>query len=261
MEQTLHNKKYPKSINGYKCVGPCYGKNTSIIHPIYFNTIATNKNNYFCPTNEWFYKDKSNNIQRFQIDECKIEDANKNDTSTNFVYENLLIPYTNFDELSFLDTYYNINTFNNALDWVTENNTSPINTRQRIFDLAYEAFKNTFDIIDFNDSRIIDFFINLIKIKYLDDFSMHFFKYIEINNGEIKIKNNTNYKSNTETQETLIIKQNFILKYILTIENLTNFINNYFRKKQEEKNIDYPSETIINKFAIYLIGNIKKTFN
>jgi hypothetical protein len=259
MEQTIHNKKYPKSIYGYKCVGPCYKKNTSIIHPIYFNTITTDKMDYFCPTNEWFYKNKSNNIERFQIDKCKAEDANKFDKNIN--YENLLIPYTNFDELSFLDTYYNIDTFNNALDWITENNTTPINTRQRIFDLAYEAFKNTFDIIDFNDSRIVDFFINLIKIKYLDDFSMNFFKYIMINKDEIKIINNTNYKSDMETQESLIIKQNFILKYILTIENLTNFINNYFRKKQEEKTIDYPSEIIINKFVIYLIGNIKKTFN
>lgn len=255
MEETIHNKKYQKSSHGYQCVGPCYKKNTKIIHPIYFNYITDKKHDFFCPTNEWIYKDNFNNLDRYYIDECKNETKNKDDNIINLLY-----PYTNFDELSFLDTYYNISTFGQALEWIENNKNLPINTIQRIFDLSFEAFKYTFDIIDFNDTRIVDFFINLIKNKYFDTFCMNFFKYIIIKNNIVSIENDTNYKYENETEENITIKQNFILKHILTIENLTNFINIFFRKKQEDKTIDYPSEIVINKFILYLIGNIKKTF-
>jgi hypothetical protein len=254
MEDSKHYNNYPKSLQGYQCIGPCYKKNTKIIHPLYLNIITNDKDDYFCPTNEWIHKDNKGNLQRFYTDKCNNDITKKRDIN------DLLYPHTNFDELSFIDTFYNINNFSDALDWISENKSSPISTKQRIFDLSLQAFKDSFDIFNFNDTRIVDFLINLIKEKYLDTFSINFLKYIHIIKDEVIIKYDKDYNYNNETKESIIIKQNFIIKHILTIENMTSFINIYFTKKQETNTMEYPSEIIINKFILYLISNIKKTF-
>lgn len=256
MEQTSHNKIYPKSLLGYQCVGPCYKKNTKIVHPIYFNIVQNDKQD-FCPTNEWVFKYNSGNLQRFYIDKCNIT----NNEKPNF--NDLLYPYTNFDEMVFLDSFYNINNFGQTLEWIENNKNLPINSKQRIFDLSLKAFRNEFDIINFNDTRLVDFLIELVKKKYLDVFCIDFLKYIMIENNKVIIKYNKIYKYEDETDESIIIKQNFILKHILTIENITNFINIYFRKledNEEQEIIKYPSEILINKLILFIIGNIKKTF-
>ena len=256
MEETIHNKKYSKSLNGYQCVGPCYKKNSKIIHPIYFNVVQNTKDD-FCPTNEWVYKNNTGNIQRFYIDKCNMD----NNKYQNFY--DLLYPYTNFDELVFLDSFYNINDLNQTFEWIENNKNLSINTKQRIFDLSLKAFKNNFDIFNFNDTRLVDFIIELIKNKYFDSFSIEFFKYIIIKNETVSIEMNENYKYDKETNESIIIKQNFILKYILTIENITNFINIYFRKPESNDELEiikYPSEILIDKLILFIIGNIKKTF-
>jgi hypothetical protein len=257
MEETIHNKKYSKSLHGYQCVGPCYKKNNKIIHPIYFNVVQNTRDD-FCPTNEWIYENNTGNIQRFYIDECNINNNNK---FQNFY--DLLYPYTNFDELVFLDSFYNINDFNQTFEWIENNKNLSINTKQRIFDLSLKVFKNNFDIFNFNDTRLVDFIIDLIKNKYFDSFSIEFFKYITIKNEKVSIEMNENYKYDKETNENIIIKQNFILKHILTIENITNFINIYFRKIESNDEMDiikYPSEILIDKLILFIIGNIKKTF-
>ena len=53
MEQYLHNKRYPTSNSGLQCVGPCYKKNTKIIHPIYSH-VVTDLHNSFCPVAEYY---------------------------------------------------------------------------------------------------------------------------------------------------------------------------------------------------------------
>ncbi len=256
MEQTMHNNKYPKSAQGYQCIGPCYKKNTKIIHPIYLNVITNDKNDFFCPTNEWIYRDSADNLQKFYTDKCDNKTLQINNVN------DLLYPHTNFDELSFLDTFYNINNFSEALEWIEDNKTVPINSKQRIFDLALEAFRQVLDITDmsdFNDTRIVDFLLHLIKNKYLDTFCFDFFKYIIIQKENVLIKYDNNYNYKNETDESIIIKQNFVIKHILTIQNMTNFVNQYFKRKQDEIIMEYPSEAIINKFTLYLISNIKKS--
>lgn len=262
MEQTVHNKKFQKSLHGYQCVGPCYKKNTKIFHPIHLNVIERNDND-FCPTNEWIHKDSFGNLKRYHTDQCDIN-VNKNKNI------DILHPYTNFDELAFLDTFYDINNFSEMLDWMDNNKTLSIHTRQRIFDLSIQAFSSSFDIFDYNNTKIVDFLIELIKNKYLDVFSVEFFKYISIeelknndqeSNKSVIFKYDKNYDIKNETSDTIIIKQNFIIKHIITIQNMTNFVDTYFRKKKYEEiknNIEYPSKNIIDKFILFIIGNIKK---
>ena len=80
--------------------------------------------------------------------------------------------------------------------------------------------------------------------------------YININNKIVELK----YNDKKETDETIVIKTNYINKNILTIENVTNFISNYFRSSNKEIRMQSQSEIMVNKFINFIIGNIKKTF-
>jgi hypothetical protein len=254
MEQYMNNKKYPKSSSGKQCVGPCYKKNTKIIHPMYLDIITDNYNNAFCPVAEWTKVNKeSGKLERYQIDKCNEPTDHVN--STEHGSYDLLYPYVDFNEEIFLELFYNINKFSDAIQWIDDNKHVPIESKQRIFDLALDAYGSSFDIMETSDTRIVDFILNLLKTKYLNNVVRELLKYIIINNQIAELK----YNDKKETDETIIIKTNYIVKNILTIENVTSFISNYFRSYKEIR-MQSHSEIIVNKFIIYIIGNIKKTF-
>ena len=254
MEQYINNKKYPKSSSGKQCVGPCYKKNTKIIHPIYLDIITDNYNDAFCPVAEWT-RTNNNKVEKYQIDKCDEETykKNKNDFTTTY---DLLYPYVDFNEEIFLELFYNINKFSDAIQWIEDNKNLPIDSKQRIFDLALDAFGSNLDIIETSDTRIVDFIFNLFKIKFFNNVVTALLKYININNKIVELK----YNDKKETDETIVIKTNYINKNILTIENVTNFISNYFRSSNKEIRMQSPSEIMVNKFINFIIGNIKKTF-
>jgi hypothetical protein len=258
MEQYIPKNKYSKSNSGLQCVGPCYKKNTKIIHPIYLNVVTDNQNS-FCPTAEWINKDNDGKETKYYIDKCtNITNIKESEHITSY---DLLYPFVDFDEHTFLVRFYNINKFNDAIQWIEDNKHTPINSRQRIFDLGLDAFGSTFDIMEIGDTRTVDFLLQLIKLKYLNKFVMALMKYININQKKdiVKLYDDKNYNEESETDESIIIKTNYINKNILTFENLSNFILSYFRKEYKEQRINSPSEIMINKFLTYTNDNIKKT--
>jgi hypothetical protein len=256
MEQYNINKKYPKSTSGKQCVGPCYKKNTKIIHPMYLSIITDTHNDAFCPVAEWTKTDKdSGKIQRFHVDKCN-EYTHKENTSEYATSYDLLYPYVDFNEEIFLQLFYNINNFSEAIQWIEDNKHTPIDSRQRIFDLSIDAFGHSFDIIETSDTRIVDFLLNIIKTKFLNKVVIQLFRFVNINSDIVELKAN----DKKENDDSIIIKTNYIVKNLLTIENVTNFISNYFRTQYKESRMQYHTEIIIDKFTIYIIGNIKKTF-
>ena len=258
MEHNIINKKYPKSTSGKQCVGPCYKKNTKIIHPMYLSIITDTHNDAFCPVAEWTKTDKdSGKIQRFHVDKCN-EYTHKESTSEHATSYDLLYPYVDFNEEIFLQLFYNINNFSEAIQWIEDNKHSPIDSRKRILDLSIDAFGHSFDIMETSDTRIVDFILNIIKTKYLNKIIVSLVKYVNINSDKdiVELK----YNDKKETNESIIIKTNYIVKNLLTIENVTNFISNYFRIQYKEARMQSHTEIIIDKFIIYIIGNIKKTF-
>ena len=131
-------------------------------------------------------------------------------------------------------------------------------SRQRIFDLSIDAFGKAFDIMETSDTRIVDFILLLFKTTYLNKIVVEILKYLSIDNDKkfIEIKKN----DKKETDESIIIKTNYINKHIITLENVTNFISNYFRTTHTELRMQSHCEIITNKFIIYITENIKKTF-
>jgi hypothetical protein len=260
MEQL--SKKYPKSIYGKQCVGICYKKNTKIVHPIY-SRVVTKLDTSFCPVAE-FYEKENGKLIRKDIDECN-ENIQKKDYIFNDI--DLLYPYVDFNSQIFLNICYNINNFSNGLQWIIDNNYKSIDTRERIFNLLIDAYSETIDIIEISDNRIVDFFNILIKSKYTYMLKK-LFRYIVIEKDSVfidekhmKKTENIQIKEKSETNESIIIKTNYILKNIVTTNNITNFLSKYFKDKIAASLEKTYSEQMIEKFVIYLNDNIKKTFS
>ncbi len=251
-----HNKKYQKSSSGIQCVGPCYKKNTKIIHPIYLSIVTDEHNDAFCPTAEWTNVDKSGKSKKLYVDKCNEPSKIGSDYITT---HDLLYPYVNFDEYNFLEVFYNIHKFSDAIQWIEDNNFTPINSRQRIFDLAIDAYGGNIDIIETSDTRVVDFIHNLIKTKYINNIAIPLFRFISIKDKIVEMKKEKPTEDK-ETNETIVIKTNYIIKNIITIENLTNFLSSYFRSDYHANKLGSSSEQLINKFTSYIIGNIKKSF-
>ena len=262
MEQYKNNNnKYPKSTSGKQCVGPCYKKNTKIIHPMYLKIVTESLNNTFCPVAEYTNVNKTTGkIEKYHVDECAEQTfKSSNPNNLNYITSNdLLYPFVDFNEEIFLKLFYNINKFSDSIQWIEDNKHTPMKSRQRIFDLSIDAFGNTFDIMETSDTRIVDFILLLFKTSYLNKIVVELLKYLTIDNDKkfIEIKKN----DKKETDESIIIKTNYINKHIITLENVTNFISNYFRTEHKELRMQSHCDIITHKFIIYIIENIKKTF-
>jgi len=128
---TKYIKKYPKSDKGYQCVGPCYNKYVTSIHPITFDVITSNKP--YCPVNGFqkFYPSENKFKITYQ-DTCKNEDGETQLDKNEEIYNNLL-PYMDFNIKDFLFQFYEIYTFEDGISWISNNSSINIKTRIRIF--------------------------------------------------------------------------------------------------------------------------------
>ena len=98
--------KYPKSKSGMQCVGPCYKPNTYIMHPITLEYI-TDKNNIFCPVQEW-HDTSPDGITIHITDVCAGFTYDKNKDTADDIETNIIVPYIDFNKTHFLKIYYNI---------------------------------------------------------------------------------------------------------------------------------------------------------
>jgi hypothetical protein len=206
---------FPTSDNNYKCIGPCYEKNTNIIHPTKLIHV-NNKKFSFCPIND----DKL-------IDVCS--KPTHNEDICNYIY----IEYNKLTHKQFLDIHYKINSFNDVVQYYNKNsNIASLNTLQRIINYAIIAFK---DHVEFFINIIIDFMNRIIKKKWINYFYSYLKYYIYIDdNGNIT----TNVKKNIDFDEQLYEEKikNYIITVILNEKTIYNFVHYYLinLKKNEQ---------------------------
>jgi len=254
MEQLINIKSYPKSIDNFQCVGPCYKKNTKILHPIYLN-IVTDKEDFFCPTAE---RIEIINGKKYPVyvDKCNEMNYNKKNINVNSKFE-LLFPYIDFNPVIFLNLFYNINNFGDVMNWIYNNKYLPLDNRERVFNLGLDAFIKNIELIELIDNRVIDFLYDIFINKYLNKIVLPIFTYITIDDKYTQIK----YTQEKETNDSIIIKTNYIKKNIITHDNISNFIK-YFKNKNIESDIvNTYINLIIDSFSGYIVDLIKKNIS
>ena len=163
MEQKDFNiKKYPKSVNKFQCIGPCYYPRTIAIHPTMLEIIANN-DHPFCPVNEWTHTDASTGRTKTSITDKCFNPTDDGDNMENKDLElNILTPYVDFNTEQFLKIYYKIFSFEDALDWCDKYSYLPLDTQIRIIKCSLSQFGKNIDIID---NRFTYILINIIKKK------------------------------------------------------------------------------------------------
>lgn len=254
---TKYIKKYPKSDKGYQCLGPCYDKYVTSVHPITFDVI-TSKNPY-CPVAGYqsFYPSEN----KFKITyQDKCNDDNNTTMSTNDEIYNNLLPYMDFNIKDFLSMFYEINTFEDGINWISNNSELNIKTKNRIFECILNVFGKNIDIVD---NRIVDIVIDIVKSNINNNMT-HFYKsikkyiYIDVKKNTVEIKKNIVDDTNKETEKDNIIKTNFVIKTFINQDIMQKFLFKYFKiKKNEWDDIYEHIDDINNEFEHYIINLIK----
>ena len=240
-------KKYPKSVNGYQCIGPCYEGKTLIVHPITLNTISKGYN--FCPIN---LTQTGNVKQDNETDRCLQPTHNINITNKELEI-NMLNPYIDFNARQFISIYYDIHSFEDSMNWLEENKYLPLETKIRVIKNSLFIFGSTIEMID---HRFIDFFITLIKKKYINHIYNNIYKYIGQNEDSIVLKKPENNK--LEKKDLLLERINFIIKFFINNDESQKFLIRYFKSKKDAIIINYITD-MADEFTEYILIKIKKT--
>ncbi|CAH6421431.1 Hypothetical protein KVN_LOCUS262 [uncultured virus] len=250
--KNIYGKKYPKSKHNRQCLGDCFLPGTWIIHPITLDYV-TDPDHAFCAVNEWETNDaNTGKLTKYFIDQCYIP-TNEKDTSSAQIAMNILIPQIDFSCDQFLKIYYNIHSLEDTLNWIEVNQEAPLLTKLRIFDCSWELFGKNLDIID---DRIINFYIDVIKKKWIKKIYPILKNYIFIDeNKEIFLSKNYN-----SSDEFKIEKINYFIKKFINKNNLYKFFVTYIEnnRKNWQKIISH-NKNIQNQFINYIKNKIEET--
>jgi hypothetical protein len=252
--QKTPNKKYPKSKEGYQCLGPCYNKGTRIMHPITLNYMTTHVHP-FCPV---FVPDPKNADQKIGMDECYIP-TDKADMFNNETASRFLSPEIPFDKKQFLAIYYDINSFEKAISWIDTNKNKNIHTKLRIMECAFGAYKDDIleEFIDYIDGRLIEFYKTVIKTLWLKDIYPVVNNYLFINKkGEIYIDNKMGSGKHTNKVERI----NYFLDAYANDNIVYKYISTFFKTYRGSWDDVQSYNDLLKKTIIkYIITKIKNT--
>jgi len=243
-------KKYPKSLSGKQCIGPCYQAGTWILHPVtleYYR--ATDKS--FCPTGP--YEDKRCPPKNI----CNIDDCHPvtSDINENEIHVNMVLPTLDFTCEYFLKVYYEIFSFENAINFIITNK-KPLFTNLRIMECAWKLYGDSPDIIN---NQLVEFYIDVVKTYWMKTIFKHIKKYINIKNDKISF---VKFMPNDNNKSHHIEKINFYIKNIITKNNMYTFLNKYITTYSSDwNNIISHNENILQyliEFSIELIKTMIK---
>lgn len=239
--------KYPSSKMNSQCIGPCYYPGTWIVHPLTLEYIYE-KNYPFCPTKEWEYVDENGKRETKTYAECYHPTETK-DLSGKEYEMNMLVPNISFNDSHFLKIFYNIHTFEDAINWITNNKFMPILTRQRIINCSWSAYgDNLFSI----DNRLVNFYIELAKKLWIEKIYKKINKYVHINDNKVFL--GIPDDNNLTPKNEIIIRTNFIIDRFINVDEIYKFLTKFLKNYKENREID-----IANEFYRYIENKIIAT--
>jgi hypothetical protein len=246
-------KKYPKSKRNLQCLGPCYQPKTKVIHPISLE-IVTDNINAFCPVSQWIYEDPDTGRKDVLITDVCYNPTDNKTISKKELELNMLVPYVDFNIEQFLKIFYSIYSFEDGISWIDKNKFKPLYTRIRILNMCMKVYGGQIDIID---NRFVDFFIDIIKRKYIREIYLHVAKYIEIKGDEVFLvdPDGENIGNNN-----VVIKTNYIIKNFINGDDISKFLTRYLRQRKEkwDQIVDH-MQSIIADLTAYIVNKIHIT--
>lgn len=254
-------KKYKKSINNIQCLGPCYKPDTYVVHPVYLEHINKYDDNPFCPTEYHEVNDtKTGKNKVIPYDICE----NPTDITDISTSESIILFQSGFTKDVFLSLYYDINSFEEMIEWLNINKTALIDTKTRIVNAALNIYDNN---IEHFDDTFIKFYIEYMKDKFTKKIYKEIHENIGIKDGDILIikdkdrnkdrDSDKNKDNNLKYDEYTIERINYIVEKFLNIDEVKKFLHKII-KTREIKFEDYDDSLILigNKHIEYIKNNI-----
>lgn len=250
MKNKKITKKYKKSINNFQCIGPCYDGKTYVVHPVYLKYINKQDDKPFCPTEPHLkYNEVTNKNEEVLYDYCENPTDNV-DVSLN---DSAMLFQSGFSKETFLSLYYNINTFEEALEWLNNNNFLLLDTKIRVINAALNVYGNN---LTYFDDIFVNFYIDYIKEKFSKKIYKQIHKNIGISDGNIIIVKDKN--NNLEYDDYIIERINYIIENFFDVNKVKNFLSNLLKKKNI--NFDEYNDNLIiiaDNNIEYIKNNIK----
>lgn len=241
-----NNKKYPKSINNFECLGPCYEKNTSILHPTRFRTTTSVDN--FCPTTEHMGEDPiTGKPIKMYTDRCLNPTHTKDELSAN----SLLAPRSEFSKEFFLAIYYEITSFEQCMEWLSQNTYVPLKTQIRVVNASLNVFGNNLQLID---DRFVTFFSEYIKKFEMPRIYAKIHKYIGIKNDQILLVESEH--NSLKKEDNQIERINYIMVKFLKSDDMQNFLLKYMNAFEGWDTVNDNLEKIVLSFIEYIFKKI-----
>lgn len=233
-------KKFPISINKHQCIGPCFPGKFELFNPL---TIEIGKSmDPTCPTIPWV---DENNLSN-SFDECQdpidIEEARK-------IKRKYIIPIVNFNCEYFLKTYYDIFSFEEAIEWLVNND--PIYTKLRIMDCTWKIYGLNADI---TNDIILDFYGLVFKKVWINKIYKKIYKYLYVDENKIYFKEN-----NLQLDEYKVERVNFLNEQFNTSDIIYNVLSSYIDSNQDNWNdIKNHNDSIRKHYTKYIEDKISK---
>lgn len=248
MNDKVSNKKnFPISSHGHQCVGPCYPKNTVIIHPVTLQLLTYD--DAFCPISLQEYNGKE---YKNALDTCFNPIDIKNISNEN-IQESIINPTIDFNCKYFLSIYNNIFTYDDFIVWLTKNKKESILTQKRIVECVLNIYGK--DIIIIND-QLINFFVEIIKKLWIDYIYSEINKYIKVIHKKIIIVHPS--KNKLSLKDFIVERKNYILDNLLNKNEVEKFLIKYLslNKSNWDKITDHLKK-IEDDLVIYLKNKLE----
>jgi len=227
---------YGKSINGRECIGECVAENKLYINPLTLRPMYSNNNE--CPTYP-FEDKKTNRIIYWDICDNPVTSKNVE------VEKDISLPKFSYPHKYFINTYYNINSFDDLAVWLDKNKNNPIFTKIRLLKYSIVSYLGTISEID---DSIVDVFIEYIKKILITDIYRKVYIYIDIKEDKISIAKKNNNRG-TKGQK-IIEKFNFLISRFANNSFIYNFLDDYTKSK------NVTVDNIETEYIKYIIKNI-----
>jgi len=245
------NKKYPKSKTGKQCIGPCYERGSWILHPITLD-YRTELHHSFCPVMEFEYISRDGKKIQGYTDECNIPTKEKDDIMNEDIEMNFLVPQINFEGAHFLKIYYNIHSFDDSLDWITNNN-SPIFTKLRVMECAWKAYGPP----QYVDDRLIAFYKRVIEKIWSSEMLSSIGKYIVVDKNNIYLGIDNDYLKNGEDINE--IKKNYFMAKFANSNIIYKFFDKFITKAIDKDTMLFQNDNIQKQYSEYILKKIDQT--
>lgn len=248
MKNNKITKKYKKSINNLQCLGPCYDGKTYVVHPVYLEHIGKLDDKPFCPTEPHEkYNEITNKNEQILYDYCE-NPTDKVDISIN---DSAMLFQSGFTKETFLSLYYNINSFEEALEWLNNNNFLILDTKIRVINAALNVHGNN---LTYFDDIFVNFYIDYIKEKFSKKIYKKIHQNIGIDNGNIIIVKDKNNK--LDFNDYTIERINYIIENFFDINKVKKFLANILKEKKIKFDEYNDNLVIIADYNIKYIKNL-----